>query len=504
MALYNCKRNLLRSKYSRPFNGYNINKIGEGTYGIVYKLKEDEVAVKEFIVEYNIIKPDIIREVSALQSLCGNPNIIELVGLSVSDKNRSIPVMFMKYYSHTLSNIIYCEIITIDEPLIKNITFQILNGLQVMINHGFAHRDLKPSNILINIDTMELVIADFGLCRKIDVDNVRAVDNKLYNEGYTGLVQTLWYSAPELLIEREDLMVYDTSIDVWSVGTIIVELINGKPLFPGENDIDQLFKILKIMGSDSAIKAYCNNMERRPPYWSYKGIESVIKSPQPPLQLDIIQKMLKVDRRERISVREALEHDYFKSGDVIFKKSYQMTRLGALKNLIVTETNIIELDFHFNESSWEYLIEWMLNVLDKEMILEQKYIYYSVRLLVRYTNMKTYSQEDDKLIGFCCLLIVGMTFKLYENSSSFYTRILDYKYSKGRISSQITNILETLQYKIYDPNEYEYYIAIMKCKPSEKKQEELTEAFDFMFSKLYDLDSRKTPLYDIALEASKL
>jgi hypothetical protein len=138
------------------------------------------------------------------------------------------------------------------------------------------------------------------------------------------------------------------------------------------------------------------------------------------------------------------------------------------------------------------------------MILEQKYIYYSVRLLVRYTNMKTYSQEDDKLIGFCCLLIVGMTFKLYENSSSFYTRILDYKYSKGRISSQITNILETLQYKIYDPNEYEYYIAIMKCKPSEKKQEELTEAFDFMFSKLYDLDSRKTPLYDIALEASKL
>lgn len=95
------------------------------------------------------------------------------------------------------------------------------------------HRDLKPQNLLID-NLGNLKIADFGLARAFGVP-VRS---------YTHEVVTLWYRAPEVLLGCPR---YSCPVDMWSVGCIMSELITKKPLFQGDSEIDQLFRIFRLV-----------------------------------------------------------------------------------------------------------------------------------------------------------------------------------------------------------------------------------------------------------------
>lgn len=93
------------------------------------------------------------------------------------------------------------------------------------------HRDLKPQNLLIDSNG-GLKLADFGLARAFCVP-VRP---------YTHEVITLWYRAPEILLGSQN---YSIPVDMWSTGCIFAEMAAGAPLFPGDSEIDQLYKIFK-------------------------------------------------------------------------------------------------------------------------------------------------------------------------------------------------------------------------------------------------------------------
>jgi serine/threonine protein kinase len=97
------------------------------------------------------------------------------------------------------------------------------------------HRDLKPQNLLINKEG-NLKLADFGLARAFGVP-LRT---------YTHEVVTLWYRAPEILLGGRQ---YSTGVDMWSVGCIFAEMATRKPLFPGDSEIDEIFKIFRILGT---------------------------------------------------------------------------------------------------------------------------------------------------------------------------------------------------------------------------------------------------------------
>jgi len=105
-------------------------------------------------------------------------------------------------------------------------------GLKYVHSAGVVHRDLKPSNILIN-ENCDLKICDFGLARVQDPQ-------------MTGYVSTRYYRAPEIMLTWQK---YDVEVDIWSAGCIFAEMMEGKPLFPGKDHVNQFSIITELLGT---------------------------------------------------------------------------------------------------------------------------------------------------------------------------------------------------------------------------------------------------------------
>ncbi len=114
----------------------------------------------------------------------------------------------------------------------KCILFQVGLGMAYIHERGIIHRDIKPENILINKHTAEIKLIDFGL----------AISER---KTVTDYVATRWYRAPENLLGTKE---YTTKIDVFSMACVAVELYLGAPLFPGADNVDQLYKIFNVLG----------------------------------------------------------------------------------------------------------------------------------------------------------------------------------------------------------------------------------------------------------------
>jgi p38 MAP kinase len=95
-----------------------------------------------------------------------------------------------------------------------------------------VHRDLKPSNILVN-ENCDLKICDFGLAR-------------IQDPQMTGYVSTRYYRAPEIMLTWQK---YDVEVDIWSAGCIFAEMLEGKPLFPGKDHVNQFSIITELLGT---------------------------------------------------------------------------------------------------------------------------------------------------------------------------------------------------------------------------------------------------------------
>nr|XP_013811938.1 PREDICTED: mitogen-activated protein kinase 12 isoform X2 [Apteryx mantelli mantelli] len=164
---------------------------------------------------------------------------------------------------------------------------------------GIIHRDLKPGNLAVNEDC-ELKILDFGLARHTDSE-------------MTGYVVTRWYRAPEVIL---NWMHYTQTVDIWSVGCIMAEMITGRPLFKGNDHLDQLTEIMKITGTptqDFVQKLQsqdAKNYIKSLPKVQKKDFASILKYANP-LAVNLLEKMLVLDAEKRVTAAEALMHPYF-------------------------------------------------------------------------------------------------------------------------------------------------------------------------------------------------
>jgi len=278
-----------------------LQKIGEGTYGVVYKARNREtgqfIALKKIRLENEDegIPSTAIREISILKEMI-HPTIVSLLDVVNYDNKLYLVFEFLdqdlKKYMDTVSSV--------TPPLVQSYTKQLLQGLTYCHQRRIVHRDLKPQNLLID-KKGSLKIADFGLARAFCVP-VRQ---------YTHEVVTLWYRAPEILLGSAT---YSIPVDIWSAGCIFAELLLKKPIFPGDSEIDQLFKIFRQMGTPTEEMWHgCTSLpDYKPsfPKWKKQEFSKVFENTHL-AAIDLLEKMLTYEPTQRISARGALNHPYF-------------------------------------------------------------------------------------------------------------------------------------------------------------------------------------------------
>ena len=279
------------------------SQLGEGTYGIVYKARDrntDEIVALKRIrleVEDEGIPSTALREISLLREL-NHRNIVELKDC-VQEEGRLYLVF--EFLDKDLKK--YMESCTglLPQALVKSYLFQICRGLAFCHAKGVMHRDLKPQNLLVTRDGI-LKIADFGLARAF-CPPIRPLTHE---------VVTLWYRPPEILMGAQS---YAPPMDVWAVGTILTEMVNKRPLFPGDSEIDQLYKIFRQLGTPSESVwpgvTHLQDWNTSFPIWYKTPFADSVTDNLDDSGLELLELFLAHDPKDRITVKEALNHVYF-------------------------------------------------------------------------------------------------------------------------------------------------------------------------------------------------
>lgn len=189
----------------------------------------------------------------------------------------------------------------LEAAICKSFLFQLVTGVAFCHHHRVLHRDLKPQNLLINREG-ELKLADFGLARAFGIP-VRS---------YTHEVVTLWYRAPDVLLGSRH---YSTPVDIWSIGCIFAEMVNGSPLFTGTSEDTQLDTIFRVLGTPSEasfpgiveLPEWRDDMPQYPPPSSLRKLVPKLDD----AGIDLLSQMLVYDPARRTTAQDARRHPYF-------------------------------------------------------------------------------------------------------------------------------------------------------------------------------------------------
>eukprot|EP01105_Mastigella_eilhardi_P022791 TRINITY_DN5669_c0_g1_i1.p1 TRINITY_DN5669_c0_g1~~TRINITY_DN5669_c0_g1_i1.p1 ORF type:complete len:494 (-),score=118.95 TRINITY_DN5669_c0_g1_i1:75-1556(-) len=277
-----------------------LKQLGDGAYGVVLKAVNKQtgevVAIKKMKKKFATWEECIqLREVKSLKKLNHN-NIVKLK--EVVKENDELFFVF-----EFMEGSLYDRIKTRDKGLPENkirvIIYQVLIGLEFMHKHGFFHRDMKPENLLMSGDITK--VADFGLAREI-----RA------RPPFTEYVSTRWYRAPEVLLRSHT---YTSPIDIWALGAIIAEMYTIRPLFPGANETDQIFKTCSVLGTptqqtwpDGLKLAAAMNFK----FPQVAGTPLKVLIPSASAEgIDLMERMLQYDPNRRLTSSQALQHPFF-------------------------------------------------------------------------------------------------------------------------------------------------------------------------------------------------
>ncbi|KAG9014833.1 kinase subunit of RNA polymerase II carboxy-terminal domain kinase I [Tulasnella sp. JGI-2019a] len=286
-----------------------VNQVGEGTFGKVYKARNvvtgGLVALKRIKVEAEKdgFPVTALREIKLLQSL-SHRNVIYLHEMMVSKGN---VYMVFDYMEHDLTGVLSQNQFQFSPAHLKSLCYQMLRGLEYLHHRGVIHRDMKGSNILVN-SRGDLKLADFGLAR---------VFQKRRKSDYTNRVITLWYRPPELLLGAT---VYGPEVDMWSAGTIMLELFTTKPVFQGNDEIHQLEVIYRILGTPTPeLWPALTDMPWyelvKPKDFHKNHFRVAFQKYLPPDALDLAEGLLAYDTEKRLTATQALNMPYFVSED---------------------------------------------------------------------------------------------------------------------------------------------------------------------------------------------
>ncbi|XP_015913068.1 cyclin-dependent kinase 2 [Parasteatoda tepidariorum] len=283
----------------------SLQKIGEGTYGVVYKATDINskkvVALKKIRLksETEGVPSTALREISLLKEL-DHPNVVRLEDVVYCNQKLYLVFEFLDLDLKKLLDQQGNVGLSLD--VAKSYLCQLLQGLAYCHARRVLHRDLKPQNLLVDkCGTIKL--ADFGLARGFTVP-VKA---------YTHEIVTLWYRAPEVLLGAKH---YSMGVDIWSIGCIFAEMLTKRPLFPGDSEIDQLFRVFRTLGTpDEDSWPGCSELpdyKTTFPRWAPQDVGTIL----PMLSLegqDLLLKMLTYEPESRLPAKRALAHPFLRN-----------------------------------------------------------------------------------------------------------------------------------------------------------------------------------------------
>ncbi|KAL1989724.1 hypothetical protein VTN49DRAFT_6921 [Thermomyces lanuginosus] len=342
-----------------------LKEVGDGSFGSVVvarvRTAGSHVARRGSLVAIKTMKKTFssfsacleLREVIFLRTLPPHPHIVPALDIFLDPLTKKLHIC-MEYMDGNLYQLMKArDNKPLDGKHVKSILYQILSGLHHIHSCQFFHRDIKPENILISTSapnenpfarysslvtppstppTYTVKIADFGLAREIHS-----------KAPYTSYVSTRWYRAPEVLLRAGE---YSAPVDMWAVGAMAVEIATLKPLFPGGNEVDQVWRICEIMGSPgnwyNKSGARVGGGEWREgnrlaqklgftfPKMAPHSMESILQPPHWPSSLaQFVTWCLMWDPRNRPTSAQALNHEYFSDAvDPLRPKSSASRLLG--------------------------------------------------------------------------------------------------------------------------------------------------------------------------------
>lgn len=295
------------------------DRIGGGTYSVVFRGTSSKDPSKKYAFKKqtlraclsgemaNIVSTMIVSEINILQNLSSSPHVVKYVDEFSIDDNTS----------YIVTSLHDCDLFDVfDEfrkrqlfmPLhdVKSIMKQILTGISHAHERMYVHRDLKPSNIMMNVKRIkdatsyEVFIGDWGMA---------CLSDKNGNIPLTDTVTTLWYRAPEIIMENVSM--YDSKIDMWSIGCIMGEMLRKScvPLFRGENDDLQMSNILSVLGTPSQ---YGSSLPKHvgKKLYDIRGLEHLSNESYADA-LDLLERLLQFNPSNRIDAVSALKHQFF-------------------------------------------------------------------------------------------------------------------------------------------------------------------------------------------------
>ena len=315
---------------------YEFNKqIGIGSYSIVcscYDKKESRnVAIKKISNAFDDINDArrIFREMKLLRYF-NHDNIIPLLDIQKPDNKTGYNDVYIitELMETDLHRVIYSRQELSDEH-IQYFIYQILRGVLFLHSAGVVHRDLRPANILAN-KNCDLKICDLGMDHGIFKDddnsvqklidnpnlNIELSSDMIYDDSKKDLTEKViarWYRAPECILSPNT---YTKAVDIWSIGCIFAELLGRQPLFPGDNFLDHIQKIISVLGSPSEsdlefinknnIKDFVNRLAKR----TSQSFSIMFRNANP-VAVDLLEKMLTFSPKKRYTVEQCIAHPYF-------------------------------------------------------------------------------------------------------------------------------------------------------------------------------------------------
>ena len=355
---------------------------------------------------------------------------------------------------------------------VQSLMRQIFQSLEYVHKRGIIHRNLKPDNILVSASGT-VKISDFTLSRMEAVPQYAYTPEDPKERERSGReARRLWYRAPELLLRKE---LYGSEIDMWTAGCLLAELVLGVPLFNGENEIEHLFKIFKMVGVPTSVYAksfpawdrvnFCDAAKGKESRAYRALVSSLVPAREQVLAaltrlgsvigeegLDLLQRCLDTSPGTRITAAEALAHPFIAAAAAAERYLQPML---SLEEIILPSPNYLAAQDNISESMRSILVDWLIDVSVHFEVRDE-----TLHLAISYIDRTLTNLRVDRaklqLVGVTCMKIADVfnerSKEYYRQENSIeYAYITADEYTPAQVVAMEKQVLNALGFRLVSP-----------------------------------------------------